>query len=188
MTTQTLLLCFCRLAHARALQSERLANESAEESDARLEGIRKRLANESSETRAARLERMKLAQHQRLATESSQERAERLESLHQNRDDCQETSLPLIEQRHVYEKMIKFHHEVCSIQICTCSTCLEKFPNMKLTSQHECIRCSRDKHSPKLYSAANNMSPGPVPPELQVSEYYYYTIVTCFMKMTLSLF
>ena len=137
--------------------------------------------------RELRLQRMKLAQHQTLATESSQERAERLDSLHQNRDDCQEISLPLIEQRHVYKKMLKFHHEVCSIQNCKCSTCLEKFPNMKLTSQHKCIRCSRDKLSPKLYSAANNRSPGPVSLELQVSEYCYYTIVTRFIKMTLSL-
>ena len=32
----------------------------------------------------------------------------------------------------------------------------------------ECARCGRDKRIPKLYSAANNMIPGPVPPQLQV--------------------
>ena len=33
----------------------------------------------------------------------------------------------------------------------------------------ECVRCSRDKHIPKMYSIANNMNPGDVPPELTVN-------------------
>ena len=33
----------------------------------------------------------------------------------------------------------------------------------------ECSRCGRDKRIPKLYSPANNMDPGPVPPQLQVT-------------------
>ena len=31
-----------------------------------------------------------------------------------------------------------------------------------------CVRCCRDKHIPKMYSSANNMDPGPLPPQLQV--------------------
>ena len=34
----------------------------------------------------------------------------------------------------------------------------------------ECVRCRRDKHIPKVYSTANNMNPGPVPPELVVCD------------------
>ena len=50
-----------------------------------------------------------------------------------------------------------------------CSTCLEKFPGTKMASKSsECQRCYRDK-VPKLFSADNNMSPGSVPVELQVS-------------------
>ena len=39
----------------------------------------------------------------------------------------------------------------------------------------ECARCGRDKRIPKLYSAANNMIPGPVPPQLQVIPPEYYS-------------
>ena len=130
-----------------------------------------RLATETPEERAARLEHMRTLQHQRLATESHEERATRLEHLLQNRNGSQEIHLPLLEQSHVRNKMLKFHQQLSMVQISTCSTCLEKFPGKKLTSQRsECLRCSRDNLSPKLYSAANNMSPGPVPPELQVSK------------------
>ena len=39
------------------------------------------------------------------------------------------------------------------------------------STQSECLRCTRDKHSPKLYSSANNMNPGVVPPQLMVCFY-----------------
>ena len=34
-----------------------------------------------------------------------------------------------------------------------------------------CVRCCRDKHVPKMCSSANNMDPGPLPPQLQVGTY-----------------
>ena len=52
-----------------------------------------------------------------------------------------------------------------------CSICSEKFPGMKVKSTGrmlECVRCSHDRHVPKLYSSSNNMHPGLVPLELQV--------------------
>ena len=154
------------------IQQRRLATETPEERDARLEGIRaiqqRRLATETPEERDARLEGMRAIQQRRLATETPKERATRLEHLQQNRNGRQKTHLPLLEQSCVRDKMLKFHQEISMIQISACSTCMEKFPGMKLTSQSECLRCSRDKLSPKLYSTANNMTPGPVPPELQV--------------------
>ena len=91
--------------------------------------------------------------------------------MRQSRISHQETQLPLIEHHSVQEKMIKFHQEIHSLQAVTCSTCMETFPGMKLNSVSECLRCSRDKLNPKLYSAANDMIPGPVPQELQVSTY-----------------
>ena len=49
-----------------------------------------------------------------------------------------------------------------------CGCCNESFPSLKLTfGDSVCSRCSHDKQEPKLYSAANNMDPGPVPPVLQ---------------------
>ena len=78
------LLYLCKLERARDLQNEKMANESAKESDAKLKSMMKKVLNESSETKAARLERIKFVQQQRLATGSFQERAEKLESLHYN--------------------------------------------------------------------------------------------------------
>ena len=34
-----------------------------------------------------------------------------------------------------------------------------------------CVRCCREKHVPKMCSSANNMDPGPLPPQLQVGTY-----------------
>ncbi len=71
--------------------------------------------------------------------------------------------------------MSKFHLELVALKVSGCGTCSEKFPglNVKLVSSDpnytECVHCSRDKHIPKLYSSANHMDPGCVPPPLQVS-------------------
>ena len=43
------------------------------------------------------------------------------------------------------------------------------------STQSEYLRCTRDKHSPKLYSSANNMNPGVVQPQLMVR---FYTSAT----------
>ena len=44
------------------------------------------------------------------------------------------------------------------------------------STQSECLRCTRDKHSPKLYSSANKMNPGVVPPQLMVCFYISATL------------
>ena len=85
------------------------------------------------------------------------------------RDASQHAHLDLLQQHPVQQKMLKFHQELVSIQTPTCSTCMESFPGMKMSSpSSECQRCCRDKVVPKLYSSANNMDPGPVPSELEV--------------------
>ena len=50
-----------------------------------------------------------------------------------------------------------------------CTVCLENFPTLKVNAAGICTCCHDDRHSPKLYSAQNNMNPGPVPPKLKVS-------------------
>ena len=67
--------------------------------------------------------------------------------------------------------MHKFHAHFATLDLSTCTTCLENFPGLQLRLESaECLRCSRDKCIPKLYSSANNMDPGPIyiPSELQV--------------------
>ena len=89
-------------------------------------------------------------------------------ALMQQRRDLDER-LPLHEQHHVQAAMHSFHTEMSSVQIPTCSTCMETFPGMKINSRtSECLRCTRDRREPKLYSSSNNMHPGAVPMELQV--------------------
>ena len=39
--------------------------------------------------------------------------------------------------------------------------------------ERECVRCSRDKHIPNMYSCANNMNPGSVSPELMVCGHFH---------------
>jgi len=110
---------------------------------------------------------MSALQQKRLATESPEERTSRLQHLQQNRNAHQNS------QRHAQERIKQFHRELWSLETVMCLICLEKFPGMKLTLQSECQRCHRDKNTPKLYSSANNMSPGSIPPDLQVSYSYY---------------
>lgn len=51
------------------------------------------------------------------------------------------------------------------------TSCLEHFPNFAMAAcSTQYSRCNRDTQIPKLYSPANNMDPGPIPPQLQVTE------------------
>ena len=53
------------------------------------------------------------------------------------------------------------------------------------STQSECLRCARDKHSPKLYSSANNMKPSVVLPQLLVR---FYTSAILLLYYGLSLY
>ena len=107
-------------------------------------------------------------QHARLAAESAEEREDRLQHARER-----ETGLSRgqsFKKRSVQMKMRRFHQYFASLSSSNCSTCSESFPGIQLhSSTTECMRCSRDKHTPKLYSSANNMDPGSLPSQLQVS-------------------
>ena len=183
-----------RLKRKSTAQQQRLATQNPEERAARLHNMsvsqQQRLATETVEKRTDRLQHKSVAQQQRLATETTDERTARLESLeertvrldhlHQNKiaaqhSASQEAHIPLLEQKCVNDKMAKFHKDITALSSPTCITCMEAFPGLKVSSRSECVRCSRDKHTPKLYSMANNMNPGPVPCELQVREQKFMT-------------
>ena len=176
-----------RLKHKSTEQQLRHATQTPEERAARQQHKsvvqQQRLAAESLEKRTSRLKQMSAVQQQRLAAETHEARAVRLDHLHQNRiasqhSASQEAHLPLLEQKCVKDKMAKFHKDIAALSSPTCITCMESFPGLKVNSRSECARCSRDKHTPKLYSMANNMNPGPVPSELQVrGQNTHYTII-----------
>ena len=80
-------------------------------------------------------------------------------------------------------RVSKFHEHMSSLSVSKCTVCVEQFPGLQLRSNAmECVRCSRDKNSPKLYSPGNNMDPCSQPLELQVSVlqgtgYMWYCLV-----------
>ena len=70
----------------------------------------------------------------------------------------------------IVNKITEFYNDLTTtLEMKKCSICSEQFPNLKTDSIGSCKRCSMDKHIPKVYSALNNMHPGPVPSELSVS-------------------
>ena len=80
----------------------------------------------------------------------------------QQRRDLDER-LSLHEQHHVQAAMHSFHAEMSSVQIPTCSTCMETFPGVKINSRTSeclrCTRCTRDRREPKLYSFFQQHAP-----------------------------
>ena len=130
----------------------------------------RRLTHEILDQREARLEQVSIAQQRRLTHETPEETAARCE---QDRErvtgDKERNSL------FIATKIANFHSHLAALQVSKCITCLEEFPGLNVrtvspdSNDTECVRCIRDKHIPKLYSSMNNMDPGPVPPELQVS-------------------
>jgi hypothetical protein len=160
-----------RLLHMSALKKRRLANESEEERAERLSQMsalqKQRLATESEEERAQRLSQKSALQKQRLANESEEHRADRLTRMRDIRPNEVNHSSK-IDLLQVKAKLLKFHREIGEINVPTCTICDETFPGMAVNKKSECIRCTRDKRTPKLFSADNDMHPGAVPAELQV--------------------
>ena len=169
-----------RLQQTSANRHERLASENCRREDGQTATVsanrHERLASETAEERTARLQQMSANRHERLASEIAEERdlEVRLQYYSDRHRELQvvQSQLPLFEQRSVRTKMLRFHAHMASLDSPQCSTCSERFPGLRLCSQStECLRCSRDKHSPKVYSAFNNMDPGPIPPQLQVGSF-----------------
>ena len=77
-------------------------------------------------------------------------------------------STPLFGQPAVRQKMRSFHSALVAAQFHQCDICLEKFPSVSIITRAEgsgqCRKCFMDKHIPKVYSPANNIDPGAVPP------------------------
>ena len=126
---------------------------------------------------------MRDQEHERRAAESNEQREDRLQRVRESRQghtvDSQDA---ILDQPTVRTKMLKFHRSISNIEVPLCLTCLESFPGLSVSSD-ECNRCHRDDSTPKLYSDANNMDPGEVPPQLQVIMLLLFMII-----FTLSIF
>ena len=111
---------------------------------------------------------MRDQEHERRAAEDLSLRNGRLQRLRESRERQEDRSqVSLLDQPAVRAKVLKFHQSLIEIEEPLCLTCLESFPGLTVSSD-ECTRCRRDDSTPKLYSDANNMNPGEVPPQLQV--------------------
>jgi len=149
----------------------------------RREQYRARRSRETPEERRQRLDRRNDYERRRYAALSldqrqslSQRRRER--TLRSNRSEHHEdstiqapqqsTDLPSFDDPSVLTKIMQFHSDLMTLSFNQCSICKENFPNLKVSTAGICSRCHSDKHVPKLYSAENNMDPGPVPSQLTV--------------------
>ena len=129
-------------------------------------------ATETPEQRETRLQQMSAHRREVLTAETAETRDVRLQvdrERHRQRRSAN-PGIPLLDQPAVQTKMQKFHTSLATLEVSTCSTCLEGFPGLTMCSQsNECKRCSNDTTlTPKLFAHANNMDPGPVPSQLQV--------------------
>ena len=148
-------------------QRSRRERESTPQRAARLGGLRSRAQSarerESTPQRAARLGGLRSRARSARERESTPQREARLAG-QRSRDHSRRAD----EQ----PRLRKFHEVISNVANGQCDTCSEQFPNLSISVQpngvSECRRCAADKKIPKLCSSANNMDPGPVPPQLQV--------------------
>ena len=153
------------------LKKQRIAAESTEEREARLQRVRsgqeQRIAAESTEEREARLQHLRDAWHRRVTSETTEQTEARRHgdsSEYQAQLEAFEPSQ--LHNPHIHLKMKEFHSKLSTLKVSTCVTCLEGFPGLIVRSasascaESECLRCAHDKHIPKFYSSANNMNPG----------------------------
>ena len=144
-----------RLTRNRLSQQQRLEAETPEERETRLAQARlsqqQRLEAETPEEREARLAQDRLSQQHRLEAETPEERAARLQDLrariasetaeetaarHQRAREAHShqpppaSAQPLLHQPAVKARMRKFHSQLATLEVSTCTTCLERFPGM----------------------------------------------------------
>jgi len=99
-------------------------------------------------------------------TEMQQPQATDTQQTPQLTNDLSHHIIPPFDDPSIIRKVSEYHNDLMSL---TFNQCLENFPSLKINTAGICAQCHGDKHLSKLYSAQNNIDPGPVPPELTVS-------------------
>ena len=147
------------------LEEERFPDMSDAELTAMIVSLKaQRLTDETDDQRSARLAQLTHNQQQRLTDETDEQRRSRLNRLSTNHQ--QRRLSRLFDNPSDAVKI--FHEDLNSLNLTVCSTCNE-LSFAELRHDANCARCSRDSSLIKLYSLDNNMDPGPLPPQLQVS-------------------
>ncbi len=158
-----------RLLQLRQSQQQRISSETEEQREARLLQLRQsnhlRISSETEEQRATRLLQLRQSQQRRRTLSGTQQQS--LADITLSHAHDQETAL--LDQPAVTSKVLNFHVQLAGLEASCCGICHESLPVLAVSSSQECRRCSSDHSSPRLYSIDNNMVPGTVPSELQVS-------------------
>ena len=141
------------------------------------EAARERRDLETPEQQRARLDDVAEAARARRAQETPQQRQRRADV--QAEGDHRRQQQPAIQQNYArppgitdgrfVTRMTKMYQDLTSgFDNPTCTICKENFPSLKVRQvgdEQICDRCCRKPDEPQ-YGVANNMVPGPVPPEL----------------------
>ena len=127
------------------------------------------MSRETVEQRVARLARQREQRRARINRQNQEARQAQIDASR----SAVNPDRPLLEQASILTKLINFHFKLATLEFRTCTSCLEHFPNLTMAAHStECSRCSRDTQIPKLYTSVNNMDPGPVLPQLQVTDIF----------------
>ena len=145
-----------RLRRRRERERARRASETAEQRQSRLQQLttnqQQRLESETPEQRESRLQQLTTNQQQTLESETAEQRESRLQQLATNRQQRLESEMPeQRESRQQQNRQSQREARARDLQLPS-----EKFPGVKVKStgrMHECVRCSHDRHIPKLYSS-----------------------------------
>ena len=148
---------------------KRLAAESSEEREARLQWMQDRLASESAAEKEGRLQRMRINPSERLVAESVEEREDRRQRA---RERGTQANRGPLKQRSVQMKIRKLREYFVTL--------LQSVPHVQnLSLVFSCILqplsisdiVEINTHRPKLYSSASGMDPGPLSSQLLVSKF-----------------
>ena len=151
-----------------ASRRQRKREETGEEREDRLASRRQRRREETEEEREDRL----ASRRQRRREETEEKREDRLASRRQRRrEETEEKREDRLASRrqlrsNLESSLSKFQDKQEQWQHAKCSVCAEQWPVRKSNTDLDsyiCLRCSRDKRSPKMFSAHNDMDPGSVP-------------------------
>jgi len=147
---------------------KRRREETEEGREDRLASRRQSRRKETEEEREDRL----ASRWQRRREETEEEREDRLASRRQiRREETEEEREDRLASRrqlrsNLESSLSKFQDKQEQWQHAKCSVCAEQWPvrksNIDLDS-YICLRCSRDKRSPRMFPAHNDMDPGSVP-------------------------
>ena len=146
---------------------DRPATENSKERQRRLQQTSTnqcaRLAVETrTKERETTLQQMSTNQHERLAVESPKERELRLEcySTRCREQQPMQPQLPLFQQ-YVFHSKPRCHANMASYIGHQYAQLVQK--DFFHSKPNGCLCCGSDKHTPKLYSSANNVIPGSIP-------------------------